>query len=67
MYTAQGRFTGFILTVLPVVLGAALYLVNPEHMSILWQNPVGVKLIYTAVVMTLIGGLIIRKIVNIRI
>jgi tight adherence protein B len=67
VYTAQGRLTGFILTLLPVVLGAALYLVNPEHMSILWQNPVGVKLIYTAVVMTLIGGLIIRKIVNIRI
>jgi tight adherence protein B len=67
VYTAQGRLTGFILTVLPVVLGAALYLVNPEHMSILWHNPVGVKLIYTAVVMTLIGGLIIRKIVNIRI
>ena len=67
VHTAQGRLTGWILTLLPVVLGFGLYMLNPEHMSILWQNPVGLKLIYAAVVMTLIGGLIIRKIVNIRI
>jgi tight adherence protein B len=67
VHTAQGRLTGWILTLLPVVLGFALYLVNPEHMSTLWRNPVGLKLIYAAVAMTVIGGLIIRKIVNIRI
>jgi Flp pilus assembly protein TadB len=42
-------------------------MVNPEHMSILWQDKLGLKLIYAAAIMTLIGGLIIRKIVNIRI
>jgi len=67
VHTAQGRLTGLILTLLPLVLGVGLYLVNPEHMSILWTNPVGMKLIYTSVIMTTIGGLIIRKIVNIRI
>ena len=67
VHTAQGRLTGWILSLLPVVLGFALYMVNPEHMSILWENPVGLKLIYAAAIMTLIGALIIRKIVNIRI
>src|SRR5437867_2973473 len=67
VHTAQGRLTGWILTLLPLILGAGLYLVNPDHMSILWKNPTGLKLIYTASVMTLLGGLIIRKIVNIRI
>ncbi len=67
IHTAQGRLTGWILSLLPVVLGFALYMVNPEHMSILWENPVGLKLIYAAAIMTLIGALIIRKIVNIRI
>jgi len=67
VYTAQGRLTGWILSLLPVVLGTCLYLVNPEHMSILWEKPVGLKLIYAAAAMTIIGGLIIRKIVNIRI
>jgi tight adherence protein B len=67
VHTAQGRLTGWILSLLPVVLGFALYMVNPEHMSILWQDKLGLKLIYAAVIMTLIGALIIRKIVNIRI
>ena len=67
VHTAQGRLTGFILAFLPVILGIGLYLLNPEHMSILWQNPLGVKLMYGATVMTLIGGLIIRRIVNVRI
>jgi tight adherence protein B len=67
VHTAQGRLTGWILTALPVVLGFALYMVNPEHMSILWQSPVGLNLIYAAAIMIVIGGLIIRKIVNIRI
>ena len=67
VHTAQGRLTGIVLTLLPVFLGIGLYLLNPEHMSVLWQTKIGVKLLYTAAVMTLIGGLIIRHIVNIRI
>jgi tight adherence protein B len=64
VHTAQGRLTGWILTFLPVVLGIALYLVNPHSMSLLWTRPAGVKLLYTAAGMTITGGLIIRKIVN---
>jgi tight adherence protein B len=46
------------------VLGIGLYLVNPDTMSILWKRPIGVKLLYTAAVMTIAGSLIIRKIVR---
>lgn len=67
VHTAQGRLTGWILAVLPVVLGFGLYLVNPAHMSILWQREIGMKMIYTSVVMTCIGALIIRKIIQIRV
>ena len=63
-HTAQGRLTGMILTLLPVVLGCALYFVNPEMMSLLWKRDIGVKLLYAAGGMIVIGGLIIRKIVN---
>jgi Flp pilus assembly protein TadB len=38
--------------------------VNPEMMSILWKNPLGVKLLWAAGILIVIGGLIIRKIVN---
>ena len=64
IHTAQGRLSGWILSFLPLVLGIALYLVNPETMSLLWRRPLGVKLLYTAAGMTLTGALIIRKIVH---
>jgi len=64
VHTAQGRLTGWILTFLPVVLACALYFVNPGMMSILWTRPIGVKLIWAAVCMIIVGGLIIRQIVN---
>jgi tight adherence protein B len=67
VYTAQGRLTGWILAVLPIVLGMGLYLVSPDNMSLLWKRPVGVKLLWTASIMTLIGALIIRKIIRVRI
>jgi tight adherence protein B len=64
VHTAQGRLTGWILTLLPVVLGFALYTVNPEMMSLLWTTPIGVRLLCVAGIMVFVGGLIIRKIVN---
>jgi len=64
VHTAQGRLTGWILSFLPLVLGIALYLVNPETMSLLWKRPIGIKLLYTSATMTVAGALIIRKIVR---
>jgi tight adherence protein B len=67
VHTAQGRMTGWILTLLPLVLGTGLYFLDPEHMSILWKRPVGLKVLGAASVMTFIGGLLIRKVVNVRV
>ena len=64
VHTAQGRLTGWVLTFLPVALGIALYAANPVMMSVLWKTPIGVKLLWTAAGMLVVGGLIIRYIVN---
>ena len=66
-YTAQGRLTGWILSLLPLVLGIAIYMVNPQTMSLLWRNPIGVKFLYLSAIMTVAGALIIRKIIRIDI
>jgi tight adherence protein B len=63
-HTAQGRMTGIILAILPLGLGVALYTVNPDMMSLLWKRDIGIKLLYAAGAMTLIGGFIIHKIVD---
>jgi len=66
-HTAQGRMTGIVLTLLPIILGIALYFVNPTLMSILWTRPIGIKLLWVASIMIVIGGLIIRHIVNMEV
>ncbi len=67
IHTAQGRMTGWVLSLLPVGLVLAMYLVNPDGVSVLWRRPVGLKLLWTAAGMDVAGALIIRKIVTIEV
>jgi tight adherence protein B len=67
VHTAQGRMTGWILSLLPVLLGIGMYFMNPDGMSVLWKRPVGLKMLYTAAGMEVVGALIIRKIVAIQV
>jgi tight adherence protein B len=65
VHTAQGRLTGLILALLPVVLGVGIYFVDPGMISVLWHRDIGIKLLWAAVGMTLLGGFVIWKIVDI--
>ena len=67
VYTAQGRFTGYLLAGLPIAVGFLIYMLNREYMTILWERPVGRLLIAVAAVLQIIGFFIIRKIINIKI
>jgi tight adherence protein B len=67
VHTAQGRMTGWILSLLPVALGVGMYFVNPDGISVLWKRSIGLKMLYTAIGMDVLGALIIRKIVGIRV
>jgi len=64
--TAQQRYTGYLLTLLPFLVGGLLFIMNPEYMSRLFAPeilcvPIG------AVVSILLGNLVIRKMVKIDI
>ena len=65
VHTAQGRLTGVILAALPVVLGIGIYFVDPGMISILWHRDIGIKLLWAAVCMTILGGFVIWRIVDI--
>jgi len=67
VYTAQGRFSGYVLAVLPIAVGAAIYSLNPPYIRLLFTDPLGKLLVITAVIFQIIGFLWIRKIVNIDI
>jgi tight adherence protein B len=65
VHTAQGRLTGLILSLLPVVLGIGIYFVDPGMISILWHRDIGIKMLWGAAGLTLFGGFVIWKIVDI--
>jgi tight adherence protein B len=65
VHTAQGRLTGWILTLLPIVLGLGIYFVDPQMISILWHRDIGIKLLWGAAGLILIGGFVINRIVDI--
>jgi tight adherence protein B len=67
VYTAQGRMTGYLLSVLPLIIFSILYMLNPEYMSILFTDPIGKILVMVAITMQLLGFLWIRKIIKIEI
>lgn len=75
--TAQGRISGYIIALLPVGLGAILYLINPEYVSQLWIKedpfiipgviPCGYLLIALGIIMIGAGAFAISKIVDIEV
>ena len=67
VYTAQGRLTGYALGALPIVVGFAIFLIQPEYVTLLFTNAFGQFLLITAILLQLTGVLWIRKIINIDI
>jgi tight adherence protein B len=67
VYTAQGRFSGYVLAALPIAVGLAIYSLNPPYMRVLFTDPLGKLMVLIALVFQILGYLWIRKIVNIEI
>jgi len=67
VYTAHGRFTGYVLLALPAVLGIALSFINPEHMNMLFRERMGQMLLGGALVMQTIGFLWIKQVIKIEV
>jgi len=66
IHTAQGRLTGWILSLVPVGLLATISLFSPGYCSILFTDPVGRLLLYGGGGCILLGGLTIRQIVRVK-
>ncbi|MGE5359416.1 MAG: type II secretion system F family protein [Bacteroidales bacterium] len=67
VYTAHGRFTGWVLTALPAGLALVLMVINPEHMSLLFTERMGQMMLSVAVVLQITGYLWIKKVVKIEV
>lgn len=65
--TAQGKISGIIVGVLPIVIGGIIYLINPEYIRVLFTHPIGKAMLVAGTVSQFIGILVIRKIIAIDI
>ncbi len=63
---AEGRLSGLILMLLPVGVGGFYALVNPKYMAPLIGSTLGFILLTVSASLYLIGGLWMRKIVNVK-
>lgn len=65
--TGEGRLSGIVLLALPPVLFVVMWRLNQQYCMALFTDPMGHQMLAGAVVMQLIGALVIRKIVNIKV
>lgn len=64
--TAQGKMSGFIVALMPIVLGLTLYLFNKEYILVLFNTVIGLAMISSAVISQVFGLIIIKKIIKIQ-
>ena len=67
IYTAQGRITGWILCIAPFIMFGLMSMVNWKYERVLFTNPAGLKVVYMGLGMMLLGILVIRKIIDIKV
>ena len=64
--SAHGRITAFVLAAMPPAVALLMLLSNPDQMTLLATDPLGIKLIIAGVVLQVAGVLLVRKIVDIQ-
>jgi tight adherence protein B len=65
--SAEGRLSGWILGLLPFVLSIIIHLSNPDYLPMMFEHPLGEKMIFAALAFIFVGVLWMRRIIRIDI
>jgi tight adherence protein B len=65
--SAEGRFSAIILFALPLVVGGALFKINPEYIGLLFTDPLGQNLAAIASVLMITGAVVMKRMVTIKV
>lgn len=65
--TAQGKMSGIVLACIPVALALFFYISSPEYLTPLLTTDIGKVAIIGTVFLVIVGFIIIRKIVDIKV
>lgn len=63
--SAEGRLSAWVLAMVPLVMFAIISLTTPEYLPVLFDDPLGKKLVSAAFVMGVLGVWWIRRIIRI--
>jgi tight adherence protein B len=63
---AEGKFSAYILMAMPIGIVTMLMLVNPGYMNVMFTHPLGWGMIAASVILMTIGGLWMRKIIDLK-
>ena len=63
---AEGKFSAYILMAMPIGIVVMLMLVNPGYMNVMFTHPLGWGMIVASVILMTIGGLWMRKIIDLK-
>lgn len=67
VFTAQARMTGLILTFLPIGVALVVGVMNPDYLKPLVNDPAGRLLLGGGIMLQIVGMLLMRKIIRIKI
>jgi tight adherence protein B len=65
--TSQGRMQGIVVGAMPVILIAAMFVLDPQMMLSFFTSPAGIIIAFIAIILEVVGALLIRKIIKIDI
>jgi tight adherence protein B len=65
--TGEGRLSGIVLLALPPALFGVMLKLNYDYVMLLFEDPMGKKMMVFGVIMQFVGALVIKKIVNIKV
>ena len=65
--TAEGKMSAIVLAALPILLGMAMWAINPDYINTLFDETIGQVLLVMSIVAALIGFGWMKKIINIDI
>ncbi|HMC66815.1 MAG TPA: type II secretion system F family protein [Gemmataceae bacterium] len=65
--TAEGRLSGVVLIALPFVLFLVMLHIKPDYVATLWTHPLGKQMSIIGLIMQVLGAVVIKKIVDIKV
>lgn len=65
--TGEGRLSAVVLLSLPPLLFAAMFKMNPSYAMTLFTDPLGQKMLMSAIFLQLVGAWVIKKIIDIKV